>query len=113
MAAQLPAQLHEERLEGERRAQVELLEGAPGLANELAGALRADEVAVPGCELFQRGEQLLPFGAAGGPADSLLGFAGREVEQLEPLLRFQLRLGATLFRAVEDALRGLAGLELR
>src|SRR6266576_3567254 len=142
MAAQLPAKLDEERFQRQRRTEVELLEGAPGLANELAGALgtgealgRAvlgeelapvgvdggalrsdrhdDEVAVPGCELFQRREQLFPFGAAGCPADSLLGFAGREVEQLEALLGFQFRIGATLFRAVEDALRGLTGLELR
>ena len=82
MAAQLPAKLDEERFQRQRRTEVELLEGAPGLADELAGALgtgealgRAvlgeelapvgvdsgalrsdrhdDEVAVPGGELFQ------------------------------------------------------------
>src|SRR2546426_522171 len=43
MAAQLPAKRYEERFQGERRAEVELLEGAPGLADELAGALGAGE----------------------------------------------------------------------
>src|SRR5712691_1668342 len=96
--AELAAKLHEERLERERRAEVELLEGTPGLAHELAGALGAreslgrgvlreepapvcvndgplrpnrhdDEVAVPGGELFERREQLFPFCSAGCPSD--------------------------------------------
>src|SRR5258707_259372 len=119
MAAQLPAELDEERFQRKRRAEVELLEGAPGLADELAGtlgaretirrsvlvedfapvgvhdrALRADrdddQVAVPGRELLQRCEQLLPFGAPGGPPDSLLRLAGRKVEQLEPFFGLPL-----------------------
>src|SRR5947208_3305979 len=123
MAAELPAKCDEERFQGQRRAEVELLEGAPGPAHELArafgageavgrsvlfedvaavdvddGALGADrnhdEVAVPGCELLQRCEQLLAFGAAGGTTDSLLGLACREIEQLEPFFRSLLRLGA-------------------
>src|SRR5438128_10225898 len=135
MAAQLPAKRYEERFQGERRAEVELLEGAPGLADELAGALGAgeavgrsvlfehvaavgmddgalgadrdhDEVAVPGCELLQRCEQLFAFGAAGGTTHSLLCLAGWKIEQLEPFFRFPLRLGAAFFRAVEDALCG-------
>src|SRR5438093_12778539 len=84
---QLAAELDEERFQRKRRAEVELLEGAPRLADELAGALRArktlgravlfqelatvgvddralgadrhdDQVAVPGGELLERREQL-------------------------------------------------------
>jgi len=43
MAAQLPAKLDEERFQSQRRAEVELLEGAPGLSDELAGTLGACE----------------------------------------------------------------------
>src|SRR3989449_6765941 len=120
---ELAAELDEERFERQRRAEVELLEGAPGLADELAGTLRSgealgravlvehlapvgvddcalrtdrhdDQIAVPRRELLERREQLLSFGAAGCPAHALLRLAGREVEQLEPFLGFSLRLGA-------------------
>src|SRR5439155_1207579 len=96
--AELSAELDEESFQGERRAQVELLEGPPGLAHEFTGplgageafgrgvlcedgqaigvddgALRADggddEVAVPGRELFERREQLLPDGTLGKPRE--------------------------------------------
>src|SRR6266511_6092560 len=40
---QLSAELHEQGLERERGTEIELLEGAPGLADELAGALRGRE----------------------------------------------------------------------
>src|SRR6266516_1362991 len=142
MAAQLPAKLDEERFQSQRRAEVELLEGAPGLADELAGtlgareairrsvlfedfapvrmhdrALRADrhddQVAVPGRELLQRCEQLFSLGAAGGAPDSLLRLAGREVEQLEPFFGLPLRLGAAFLGAVEHSLRGCSRLALR
>src|SRR6266550_8618988 len=105
----LAAELDEERFERQRRAEVELLQGAPGLADELAGALRAgealgrtvfvehlapvrvdngalrtdrhdDQIAVPRRELLERREQLLSFGAAGGAAHALLRLASREVE---------------------------------
>src|SRR2546428_5165963 len=140
--SRLAAELDEERFERQRRAEVELLEGAPGLADELAGTLRSgealgrpvlvehlapvgvddcalrtdrhdDQIAVPRCELLERREQLLSFGAAGCPAHALLRLAGREVEQLEPFFGFSLRLGAAFACAVEDALRRLPGLELR
>src|SRR6185437_6550170 len=42
-------------------------------------------------ELFQRGEELVTFGAASGPPDALLGFARRQVERLELLLGLHLR----------------------
>ena len=140
--AELAAELDEQRLEGERRAEVELLEGPPGLAHELAGPLRPgeplrravlgedgepvgmddgalgadgddDEVAVPGGELLERGEQLVALGAARCAPDALLGLARRQVERLELLLGCRLRLGGTLARAVEQPLRGIARLELR
>src|SRR5581483_9352033 len=92
-AAELAPKPHEQRLERERRRQLELLRLAPGGANELAralggvqplrrrvraqllepvdvddGRLRAhrdhDEVAVPPLELLERREQLVPLGAA-------------------------------------------------
>ena len=57
------------------------------------GALGADghddQVAVPGRELLQRGEQLVPLGAAGCPTDALLGLAGREVERSSPSSAFR------------------------
>ena len=43
------------------------------------GGLRAggerDDVAIPGGELFERSEELLALGAAGGAAEALLGLA--------------------------------------
>src|SRR5882724_4675689 len=59
---ELAAQLDEERLEGERRAEVELFEGAPGLAHELTGALRAREAL--GRAVL--GEELAPVGVDDG-----------------------------------------------
>ena len=79
-------------------------------------ALRADggddEVAVPGRELFERREQLLPLGAACRAANSLLRLAGRQVERLELRFRGTLRLGGTFTCPVEDPLRCVARLEL-
>src|SRR5690242_2465523 len=106
------AELDEQRLEGERRRELELLEAAPGLAHELGGELRAlepleaavlpqlfgpvdvderllgprrrgDEVAVPRRELLQRGKQLLALGASARPADPLLRLSRGQVEPLE------------------------------
>src|SRR5437764_2428494 len=42
-SGELAGDLHEERLEGELRGQVELLEGPPGLADGLRGALGAEQ----------------------------------------------------------------------
>src|SRR4051794_16526016 len=99
---ELAGDLHEERLERELRSQVELLEGAPRLPYGLRGALGAeepvarrvlleqrelvqvdrrapgadgdrDEVAVPGAELLELGQELLPLGAAGGALDAGVG----------------------------------------
>ena len=61
-----------------------------------------DQVPVPGGELFQRGEELVTFGAARGPADALLGLACRRSSVLEILLGFHLCLGGTFARAVEE-----------
>ena len=52
-----------------------------------------DEVSVPGGELLQRREQLLPLGAAARPPHALLGLAGGQVELLERRLLALLRLG--------------------
>src|SRR5439155_24863354 len=91
----------DQRFESQGRAEVDLLEGAPVLADDLASSLRSrqplggavlrehgepvgvddgmlgadgddDEVAVPGGELLERGEQLVAFGAARGAANALL-----------------------------------------
>src|SRR5205085_1547150 len=93
-------QTDEERLERQRRIQVELLEVAPCVARQLSrllgsgqqldgrvlaqlvgvvavhGRLRAgrerNEVAVPSGELLERREQLLALRSAGGAAQTLL-----------------------------------------
>src|SRR5439155_17530380 len=117
-------------------------EGAPGLADELARALGAgetfgrgvlrqngqtvsvrdralgadggdDQVAIPGREFLERGEQLLPLGPACGPAHALLRLAGRQIERLELGFRDALRLGGTFASALEDPLRRVTRLELR
>src|SRR5438552_18806505 len=111
-ARERSAQLHEERFQREPRGELELLEVAPGLADELRGALsalqplerrvlqqhgrpvgvherarsarrRRDEISVPRRKLLQRREQFLPLGPATGPPHTLLRFARR---QLEPFL---------------------------
>src|SRR5262249_49440066 len=139
---ELTAQPHEKGLERQPRREVELLEGAPGLADELACPLGAgeplgravggqllepvvmddrtlgadrngDEVAVPGRELLERGEQLLALGAALRAPNALLGLARGEIERLALLLGVGLRFGATLARALEDPRGRIGGLELR
>src|SRR5436190_485641 len=100
--SELAAEADEQRLERQTGAQVELLERAPRLADELAGALGAGEsagrpvggelvrpvcvderplgsdgarheVAVPRRELLQRCEQLVALGAPLDAPDPLLG----------------------------------------
>src|SRR5579862_4288821 len=109
----------EERLERKLRREVELLELSPRLAHELGGPLGAvqplsarvrlelgetvdvhrrcvradgdcDEVAVPGLELLELREQLLPLGASLRAADSLLGLTGGQLEARD--VRFLDRL---------------------
>ena len=81
----------------------------------ICGAVGADrdddQVAVPGCELLELGEQLLALGAALRPADALLRLAGRELERLHLDLFELLRAGAHLARAGEERARGVGRLE--
>jgi hypothetical protein len=61
-----------------------------------------DQVAVPRCELLERRQQLLALGAAGRPAQPLLGVACREVEPLDRRLLLLLRLRPALTSTVEQ-----------
>ena len=110
-----PPQLHEQGLEGERRLQLELLQLAPGLPDELGrglgrsralgrrvlsqrievvdvdrGALGAhgdgDQVAVPRAQLVEHEQQLLALGAAGCAPQPLLRLARGKLLALELLL---------------------------
>src|SRR6266511_3215427 len=112
---ELAAQPDEQGLESEARVQVELLQRAPGVADELGrplGAGRAlsggvlaqyveavvvddrafgarvdyDEVAVPRRELLEREQQLLALGPALRAPDALLRLARGKLEPLEPTL---------------------------
>src|SRR5207253_3582961 len=125
-----------------RGAGLELLQCAPGLADDLARVLGAehalagglrrqdvepvvvedrtlgsgrhdDEVAVPGLELLEHGQQLLALRAALRAAEALVSFALREVELLELTLGLLARLVAALRDAREDRLRRSVRLELR
>ena len=124
---QLPPQPDEERLERERRVEVELLERPPRLAYALGRTDRAvaeiargvlaqvvepigvhrsrlrarahdDEVAVPGLQGLQAGEQLLALGASLRATDALVGVARREIELVDG--------GLLPFLGVEAAGRG-------
>ena len=111
---QLAAQADEQRLERERRRELELLRLAPGGADELAGPLgpeqplpasrpRAaprsrstcttaasapaasdDEVAVPPLQLLEHREQLVALGAALRAPDALLRLAARSARAPRP-----------------------------
>ena len=72
-----------------------------------------DQVAVPGGELLERGEQLVALGTACCTADALLDLARGQVEQLELLLGGGLRVGGAFARAVEEPLSRVTRLELR
>ena len=122
--------LDEERLERELRRQVELLEPAPRLAHCLGGPLGAeeplagrvlaelvelvevdrrplgadrdgDEVAVPGRELLELGEQLLALRAARRALHALLGLARGQLEPGDARLLGLARLGGTRLRVRE------------
>ena len=71
-----------------------------------------DEVAVPGRQLLERGEQLLPLGAALDAAQALLELAGGELDALELALGALLRRLARRPGAVEQDRRGVGRVEL-
>src|SRR5436190_4705112 len=141
-SGELPPQAHEQRLEGERHRELQLLRLAPGGAHELAGALGAlqplarrvcaellepvdvhdgrlgacgddDEVAVPPFELFERGEELVPLGPALCSAHALLGLTPAQLEHGDRLLGLLLRLGASLRDPLEQRLRAVPCVERR
>ena len=142
MPRQLAPQAQEERLERERRRELELLGFPPGGPHELAGALgrqealagrvrpqvgepvdvhhgalRArredDEVAVPPLELLEHREQLVALRAALGAAHPLLGLPAGQLEHGDGLLRLLLRLGAALCDAREQDLGAGGRVETR
>src|SRR5207253_9959414 len=109
LSGELASDPDKQGLEGELGCQVELLERPPRLPDGPRGALRAHEplprrvlpqlrelvqvdrgpirpdgyghqVAVPGTDLLELGEELLTLGAARRAAHALLGLAGRQVE---------------------------------
>src|SRR6266542_1955895 len=115
----------EQRVERELRSDVELLERAPRLADDLArllgagdplarrvgaqlaepvgvhdGRLRADrdrdQVAVPPRKLLEEGEQLVALAAPLRAPHALVGVARRELERLHELLRLRPRVRAAL-----------------
>src|SRR5205823_13742887 len=136
-----PAQADEERLQRQRRIDVELGEIAPGLAGELGRLLRTgealergvlvqlvgvvavdcrlgsrregDEIAVPSSDFLQRREQLFALGAPRGAAQPLLHLALRQLEPLEAALGGFPRLLRTRARARDNDFRRCCGLELR
>ena len=134
-------QAHEQRLEREWRRDVELLERTPRLPHRLGGRLGAaavdpgvlgqvgdaievdhrplgpdphdHQVAIPGGELLEREQDLLPLGPALGALDVLLGLALGQLPALERLLGGRLRLRGPLSGESEDGLRGGVGVEGR
>src|SRR4051812_24958878 len=122
---QLPPEPDEARLEGERNRELELLRVPPGGPHELTRPLcglepltgpvgpevlepvdvdrrglrpcrKHDEVAVPGLELLEHGEELVALRATLGAPDPLLGLAGRQLEPSDHLLLVLLRLRRAL-----------------
>jgi hypothetical protein len=79
------------------------------------GALRAgccdDEVPVPPFELLQRGEQLVPLGAALRAADALLGLPACQLEHRDRAHGAVLRLEPALADPGEERLRGVSCIE--
>ncbi len=133
---------HEKRLERQLGRQVELLELPPRVADSLGSALGArypvaarvlaqqielvemdrsslgadgdrDQVAIPGRELLQLGEQLLSLGAALGPLQALIGLARGQVETRDARLLELARLGAALRGVAQHRRRRFRGIELR
>src|SRR6266540_5475933 len=131
----------EQRVERELRSDVELLERAPRLADDLArllgagdplarrvgaqlaepvgvhdGRLRADrdrdQVAVPPRKLLEGGEQLVALAAPLRAPHALVGVARRELERLHELLRLRPRVRAALADPLEQRPRRLGGIEV-
>ena len=142
MAPSSLAQPDEQRLERERRRDLQLLRLPPGRTDELARVfggvhslergvgpqllqpvdvdgrrLRAggdhDEISVPRLELLEQREELLALGAALGAPHALLRLPPRQLEGLDLHLGCRLRLGPPLADAGEKRLGAVGGLERR
>src|SRR5215470_2387598 len=139
---ELAAQADEQRLERERRRDLELLGFPPGCADELAGLLGSvhslaggvspqllepvdvdgcrlgacgddHEVAIPRLELLEQRKQLLALGAALGAPNALLRLPSLQLEGLHLQLGRLLRLRASLGDTGEESFGGVGRLERR
>ena len=130
----------EERLERERRVQVELLEGAPGLPHDFGGLQRPvsevtrhvlaqvvesirvdsgrlgsrrddDEIAIPGLESFEPCQKLLALRSALSAPHTLIGLPCGKVDTVERRLFSLLRLVPVLVGDREERRGGISRLE--
>src|SRR5207253_9073144 len=72
-----------------------------------------EEVAVPGRELLEGGQQILAFRAPRRPANALLGLACRQIEAFDGRFLALLRLGRAGPRRLEEPLGSRTGIEAR
>src|SRR5207248_11779823 len=86
------------------RVGAELLEPVDVHDGRLGACGDDDEVAVPPLELFERGEELVPLGAALCSAHALLGLTAAPLEDGDRLLGLLLRLGSSLRDPLEQRL---------
>ena len=138
--SELASQPDQQRLERERRRDLQLLGLPPGCAHELAGLLGSVhsleggvrsqlvepidvdsgrlgtgrnhyEVAVPGLELLEQRQQLLTLGTSLGAPDALLCLPPRELEGLDLQLGRLLGLRPSLGYPGEERLGAVGRLE--
>src|SRR5436190_1769448 len=95
----------------DRRVRAQLV-GVIAVDGDLRAGGEGDHVAVPGGELFERSQQLLALGAAGGAAEALLGLAVGQLEPLEADLSGLARLLGARPRAGDDELGRRGGVEV-
>ena len=84
-----------------------------GVDGRLLGARGDDhQIAVPGCELLERGEQLLPLRPTLHAAEPLLGLARGQLDAGQPCLRLLSRGRADEPGGVEERRRSVGRVEL-